>query len=158
MSPPVSVTTASSSNARLATPFSQFATQNDVTKYEILWALHTFYKHLSYRLYSELGVLFHDMFPDSQIAKKLTIGKTKMAYNVTHGLSPYFRNQVEQFVSSAKYIVVCFDESLNEAIKKEQMDICVRLWGLNRNKVAARYFSSAFLGRTTAKDGGFTTV
>ena len=40
------------------------------------------------------------------------------------------------------------------------MDICVRQWDLNRNKVAARYFSSAFLGHTTTKDlyDGFTTV
>ena len=58
---------------------------------------------------------------------------------------------MEQLVSSAKYIV-CFDEFLNEVIQKEQMDICVRLWDLNRNKVAARYFSSAFLGHTTARD------
>ena len=59
-----------------------------------------------------------------------------------------------------KYIVVCFDESLNEVIRKKKMDICVQLWDLNRNKVAARYFSSAFLGHTTAKDlyDGFTTV
>ena len=40
------------------------------------------------------------------------------------------------------------------------MDICVRLWDSNRNKMAAMYFSSAFLGYTTAKDlyDGFTTV
>ena len=65
------------------------------------------------------------MFPDSLSAKNLTIGKTKMAYNITHGISPYFHNQVEQFVSSAKYIVVSFDESLNEVIQKEQMDMCL---------------------------------
>ena len=46
VSPPVSVTTASSSNARPVTPFSQFAVQNDVTKSEILWAVHICYKHL----------------------------------------------------------------------------------------------------------------
>ena len=66
---------------------------------------------------------------------------------------------MEQLVSSAKYIV-CFDESINEVIQKEQMDICVRLWDLNRNKMASRYFSSAWLGLTTTKDlyDGFTTV
>ena len=113
----------------------------------------------SYCSYSELGLLFQNMFPDSQIVKKLTIGKTNMAY-ITHGLSPYFHNQVEQLVSSARYIVVCFDESLKEVIQKEQMDICVRLWDSNRNKVAISYFSSAFSGHTTAKDlyDGFTTV
>ena len=121
-----SVTTASSSNAGSVTPFSQFAVPNDVTKSEILWTLHICYRHLSYRFCSELGLLFQNMFPDSQIAKKLITGKTKMAYNITHGLSPYFHDQVEQLVSNVKCIVVCFDESLNEVAQKEQMDICVR--------------------------------
>ena len=154
------VSTASSGNARPVTPCSQFAVQNDATKSEILRALHICYKRLSYHSYSELGLLFQDMFPDSLIAKPLTIGKTKMAYNITYGLSPYFHSQVEQLVSSAKYIAVCFAESLREVIQKEQMNICVRLWDLNRNKVAARYFSSAILGHTTAKNlyDGFTTV
>ena len=67
---------------------------------------------------------------------------------------------MEQLVSIVKYIVVCFDESVNEVIQKEQMDICVQLWDSNRNKMAVRYFSSAFLGHITAKDlcDGFTTV
>ena len=67
---------------------------------------------------------------------------------------------MEQLVSSAKYIAVCFDETLNEVIQKEQMDICVWLRDLNRTKAAARYFSTAFLGHTTAKGlyDGFTTV
>ena len=100
-----SVTTASCSSGRTVTPFSQFPVQNDVTKCEILWALHVCYKHLSYCSSSELGLLFQDMFLNIQIAKKLTIGKTKMAYSITHGLLPYFHNQVEQLVSSAKYVV-----------------------------------------------------
>ena len=160
MSSVAPVTTASSGNARPVNPCSQFAVQNDATKSEILRALRICYKHLSYHYYSELGLLFQDMFPDSLIAKTLTIGKTKMAYNITHGLSPYFHSQVEQLVSSAKYIAVCFAESLHEFIQKGQMNICVRLWDLNRNKVAARYFSSAILGHTTTIDlyDGFTTV
>lgn len=44
-----------------------------------------------------------------------------MAYNITHGLSPNFHSQVEQLISSAKY-VVCLDESLIEVIQKEHMD------------------------------------
>ena len=59
------------------------------------------------------------MLPDSQIAKKLTIEKTKMSYNITHGVSLYFHNHAEQLVSNAKYIV-CFDESLNELFKRSK--------------------------------------
>ena len=60
-----------------------------------------------------------------------------MTCNITHGLSPYFHNKMEQLVSNAKYVVVCFDESLNEVIQKEQIDICVWLWDLY--KVAPRF-------------------
>ena len=57
-----SVTTASCSNARPLTPFSQFAVQNDVTKSEILWALHICYRYLSYSSCSELGFSFRICF------------------------------------------------------------------------------------------------
>ena len=93
VSSPASVTTTSSSNARPVTPFSQFAVENEVTESEILWALHICYKHFSYRSCSELGLLFQGMFLDSQIAKKLTIGKTLNGINIIHGLSPYFHNK-----------------------------------------------------------------
>jgi hypothetical protein len=48
--------------------------------------------------------------------------------------------------------VISFDESLNKSLQLEQMDIFVRLWDCNINRVQTRYFNSQFLGHTRASD------
>jgi len=47
---------------------------------------------------------------------------------------------------------VSFDESLNRGNQKKQMDMIVRFWDLEVNKVADKYFNSKFLGHATAAD------
>ena len=42
---------------------------------------------------------FYYIYPDSQIAKKLTIGKTKTTYNIAHRLSLCFHNQVDRTIN-----------------------------------------------------------
>ena len=120
---------------------SSFFIRENITKAEILWALHVSYKHYSYNCCSEIGQLFQKMFPDRSIAQKFTFGKTKASYNITHGLAPYFHDLVYNSVLQSDHIVACFDESLNEVVQKGQMDLCVRYWDVNK-----RYFDSSFLG------------
>ena len=48
---------------------STFFIQVNITKAEILWALHVYYKHYSYDSCSEISQLFQKMFPDSSIAQ-----------------------------------------------------------------------------------------
>ena len=45
-----------------------------------------------------------------------------------------------------------FDESLNEVTQTSEMDLYVRFWDVNANRVKNRYFGSSFLGHTTSKD------
>ena len=71
-----------------------FFIQENITKAEILRALHVPYKHYSCNSFSEIGQLFQKMFPDSSIAQKFTFGKTKASYNITHGLATYFHDPV----------------------------------------------------------------
>ena len=54
-------------------------------------------------------------------------------------------------VPGTKY-VISFDESLNKVLQKEQMDIIVRFWDKEKNKVSSRYLNSQFLGHTRAAD------
>jgi len=81
--------------------------------------------------------LFAAMFPDSDIAKQFQCGKTKCSYLITHGIAPYYHDN---------------DESLNKALQEEQMDIQVRFWDCNINRVQTRYYGSQFLGHTRASD------
>ena len=48
--------------------------------------------------------------------------------------------------------MVCFDESLNKVLQEEQMDLHLRFWDDELNKVVTRYFESVFLGHTRSGD------
>jgi hypothetical protein len=92
------------------------------------------------------------MFPDSEIAKKFTCGKTKLSYLITFGLAPYFSDELSDSLKSASNFVVLFDESFNRITKDEQLDVQVRFWDEDKNLTVTRYLGSQFLGHCTAKD------
>ena len=110
------------------------------------------YKHFSYRSCSDVASLFQSMFTDSNIASQVTLGKTKVAYYITHWLAPYFHNELKNSISQWRYLVPCFDELLNDVVQKVQMDICLRFWDIKGTKVTTRYCSSSFLGHATASN------
>ena len=82
--------------------------------------------------------------------EKLCLGSTKSAYLITHGLAPFFHDELLKLIS-LKY-VICFDEAFNEISKKRQMDIVIRFWDSSMNKVCSRYLSSSFMGHSAAED------
>ena len=89
------------------------------------------------------------MFPDSQIAQSFSCGAAKCAYLTCFGLYPYFHELLIEKIRVVKNYTVSFDESLNQ---KKQMDMTVRFWDQEMNKVTDRYFTSEFLGHATAAD------
>lgn len=125
-----------------------FVTNDKVTKTEVLWAM----KCVMSNSFKDMKGIFALMFPDSAIASKLTIGSTKLAYVVTHGLAPYFHNSLTKTLNSCSEYVVCFDEALNNIAQGGQMDIVIRYWDKQTNCVSSRYFNSAFMGHATAED------
>ena len=96
------------------------------------------YKHFSYRSCSDVVSLFQLMFTDSNIASQVTLGKTKVGYYITHGLAPYFHNELKNSILQCCYLVACFDESLNDVVQKRQMDICLHFWDIKATKVTTR--------------------
>ena len=131
-------------------PAPHSASTSEVLSSEILWAIQACMSHFSYRSCSELGDLFHRMFPDSQIAKKFSLGRTKCAYLVSFGLAPYFKNVLLERIKTSQDYVVLFDESLNKTTQGKQLDVYVRYW--NDGLVKTRFLSAEFLGHATADD------
>ena len=125
---------------------------DEITKAEILWALKTISCHFSYRSAIDSSKLFVAMFPDSNIASKFSMGKTKLAYTVTHGLAPFFHQKLLNAINVSDAYVICFDEALNQVVQRGQMDIVVRFWDTRVNEVSSCYFNSAFMGHSTATD------
>ena len=50
------------------------------------------------------------------------------------------------------YIAVAVDESLNKTTQNSEMDLIIRYWNVDENKVESRYWNSSFLGHATNQD------
>lgn len=124
--------------------------EDDVTSAEAIWALQVVTGKMSLNSCDETSAAFKTMFPDSKIAQNFTMGKTKASYVINHGLAPYFKESLLNDIKQCSDYVVCFDESLNKFSQRGQMDLCVRFWDVNLQKVSTRYWNSVFLGRATA--------
>ena len=70
----------------------------------------------SYNSCSNKSKLFIAVFSDSDIAERFSIGKTKCAYYVTHGIAPYFKSKFIESSQLVPFYSVLFDEYYN-AIK-----------------------------------------
>ena len=73
--------------------------------------------HSSYRSCLDLSRLFRKMFPDSEIASKFKLSKTKSSYIISHGIALYHP------LASPFYYSLSYDESLNTLLQNEQMDV-----------------------------------
>lgn len=67
-------------------------------------------------------------------------------------LSSYFSGELLRSIKHCGSVIVCINEALNKIVQKCQMDITIRYYDNDINKVALRYFSSSLLGSSSAKD------
>ena len=92
------------------------------------------------------------MFPDSNIAKTFTMGRTKSQYVVNHGLAPYFKDILLTALKISGMLVLIFDESLNDATQSCEMDMYIRFWDSVERERKVRYLGSSFMGHGTHQD------
>ncbi|KAL3216920.1 hypothetical protein MRX96_032708 [Rhipicephalus microplus] len=92
------------------------------------------------------------MFPDSEIAKAFSCSERKSAYVVCHGLRPFFLSCLQRELEQSDGYTVLFDESLNEYLQRKQIDIHVRYWSTMPERVTTRFYTSVFMGHSTAED------
>ena len=60
---------------------------------EILWCMRVIKSRYSYNSCSDFTKILTKMCPDSDIATKISIGKTKCRY-ILFGLAPYYKNEL----------------------------------------------------------------
>ena len=91
------------------------------------------------------------MYPDSEIAKSISIEKTKSMYLIKHGITPYLKSLLEaDFKKSDCYVI--FDKSLNKKMQMCEMDIYIRYWNSCNKQVKVCYWGSESLGHAASKD------
>ena len=123
---------------------------SNVLDAEIRWCLKLIESHGSYRSCLDLNRLFSKMFPDSEIASKIKLSKTKSSYIIPHGIAPYFFSMLVKDINTSPYYSLSYDESLNTLLQKEQMDVQIRYWSEEKVCSETRYFTSKFFYRPNA--------
>ena len=69
----------------------------------------------------------------------------KASYVICYRPAPFFKLNLLD-------IVISFDESYNNVIKRGQMNVLVCFWDSTMNKVSTRYVNNEFLGKSSAVD------
>lgn len=141
--------TSSSSNSGT---LEKYICSKDVTVAEIRWCLKVVMSSMSFRTCIDICDLFKTIFHDSQIAKDMSISKTKCSYFISYGIAPYVKKNLLKNVQKACFYVISFDESMNSVLQEEQLDVILRFWDANDNMVKTRYFDSQFLRRPNAEN------
>ena len=109
-----------------STQLTKLVLRKEQHKAEILWALKSVVSHFSLNSAQDIMEIFKAMFPDSNIAQRMSCGPTKLSYLITFGITPYFKQLLIDDLKKAPCFVVLFDESLSTALCQEQMDFSVR--------------------------------
>ena len=69
---------------------------------------------------------------------------------IAFGLAPYFKKLLVKDIKLSPFYSLSFDESLNNKLQEEQMDISIRFWNDIAGEVVTRYFDSRFFKRPNA--------
>ena len=108
--------------------------------------------HDSYNSCCDLSKLFGRVFPDSDVAKAFTLGKTKCRYTMLYGIAPEWKQKLIFDINSSPFYSVMFDESMNSELQMCQMDVGIRFWNNDRSLIETFYYDSQFLRPPNAEN------
>ena len=112
---------------------------------EIIWAHKSVMSGYSVRSNGDLSLTFAAMFPE--LKRTFNMARTKSTNVIIHGLTP-FKSLLKTSIDRSDFFSFSF-ESLNEATLTSEMDLQVRWWDLNENKINVCYYRSSFLDHGT---------
>lgn len=122
--------------------------EDQVTKAEILQAMHFASSNYSFASASDDGERFQMMFPDSQIARTYRQSETKLKYNIQYGIAPFIRKQLIYDINKCPFTFK-FDETTTSQVKK-QYDGYLQYWSSRENSIVNAYCGSLFVGHCTS--------
>ena len=81
-------------------------------------------------------------FPDREIAKNMSTGKTKSMYLIKHGIASYLKSLLEADINKSDCYLMSFDESLNENTQMGKMDVYICYYDSCNKQVKVLYWGS----------------
>ena len=95
-----------------------------------------------------MAICYQQQFPDSLIAKNVSIGSEQMSYIVAYGLGPNFSHLIiTNIMKGQSFFTLHFDETVT-AQGKEQMDLPVCYWSETHHEMKVKYLTSAMFGHS----------
>lgn len=130
----------------------EVTTLNDsVVRAEALFAISLAVKGIPFSYADTATKILPQMFPDSQIAGKVSCGRTKASYMISDGLGPYFKKKVVEELSRPDvYYSIQIDETPKPEQRVQQLDVLVRYFSRKQQRVVIEHLESFNLGRATA--------
>ena len=84
----------------------------------------------------DLSLTCTAIFP--KLKTTFNIARTKSIDVINHGLAPCFKSLLKTSTGRFDVFLFSFDESLKEATQTSEMDLYIRFWDVNENKVNVR--------------------
>ena len=88
---------------RVTTTLHSFIVNEQVLLSEVIWAMKKVLSHYSLNSCEDVNLCFSAMFPDSQIAKKFSLGYTKCGYLLYHGVAPYCSSVLRMDINRSEF-------------------------------------------------------
>ena len=123
-------------------------------KSEALWAMFVAKHNLPFLASDHANKLFPKMFPDSELAKQFSCGRTKTTAIVKEGLAPHFLNKVTRELTNPFSILM--DES-NDKTDKSCI-ILVRMFDSSVGESHTRFLDMPIVNVGTAVNNLFTAL
>ena len=94
---------------------------------------------------------FQKMFPDSDIATRMKLGRTKATYIANFGILSYVLMLLHDSINKSPVYSLSFDESLHKVTQECEMGLMIRFWD-DYNMVKVRCLGPSVFGHSIAKD------
>ena len=122
------------------------------TKAEIIAALQFASQNTPFTSVGEQPAIYKAQFPDSVIARSVSLSATKMSYIVAYALGPCFiERSVKEIAEGCTFYALHFYETLSAQVKK-QIDLLLRYWSTKHQEGRIQYFTSIILGHAKAEE------
>ena len=109
---------------------------------EIIWTLQIVHLDIPLDLMRVLLIVSKKNFPDSEIAKNMSTGKTKSMYLIKHGIASYLKSLSEADINKSDCYLISFDENLNENTQMCKMDVYICYYDSCNKQVKVLYWGS----------------
>ena len=135
--------------AALQSSSASASVDRQVTVAEVYFATFIAEHNLPFSASDHFSKLCKVMFPDSEIAKKFSSGRTKTTALVKHALAPAFNDNVIETCQSSPFSILC--DGGNDQVDRKFFAILVRYWDQSQRQAVTRFLALPVCNIATAE-------